>query len=368
MRQIVWNLATNGLRAMPSGGRLRLSRRRRATDPRRGERRSGDRGAGRRGRDRAGGDRRHLPAVPRRLRRGTGLGLSIVHRIASDYGGEVRVKSNSGEGTTVEVGTADGRGPEAAAAGCTSKELTWPTENTRSRPSPRTAARILVVDDERSMREMLAHPAAPGRARRRRWPTTAAARSRCLNQQAVRPGRLRRADAGHRRARGAAPRAQHQPVGHRHHDHRLRVAGSDQGRRAARRHRLRREAVQHRGPEVPHPQGARSPPAAAGERPAQAGDALGPPVRQHHREQQRDAAGVRDGGDDRADRQHGARHRRVGHRQGADRARHPRPIVAERSPVRRRQLRRALRDAARFGALRPHAGIVHRRRRRTRRA
>ena len=35
--------------------------------------------------------------------RGTGLGLSIVHRIASDYGGEVRVASRRNEGTTVEV-------------------------------------------------------------------------------------------------------------------------------------------------------------------------------------------------------------------------------------------------------------------------
>jgi signal transduction histidine kinase len=35
--------------------------------------------------------------------RGTGLGLSIVHRIASDYGGEVRVASKQGVGTTVEV-------------------------------------------------------------------------------------------------------------------------------------------------------------------------------------------------------------------------------------------------------------------------
>jgi signal transduction histidine kinase len=35
--------------------------------------------------------------------RGTGLGLSIVHRIASDYGGEVRVASRQGEGTKVEV-------------------------------------------------------------------------------------------------------------------------------------------------------------------------------------------------------------------------------------------------------------------------
>jgi two-component system sporulation sensor kinase A len=34
---------------------------------------------------------------------GTGLGLSIVHRIASDYGGEVRVASQQGQGTSVEV-------------------------------------------------------------------------------------------------------------------------------------------------------------------------------------------------------------------------------------------------------------------------
>ena len=35
--------------------------------------------------------------------RGTGLGLSIVHRIVSDYGGEIKVTSNKGEGTTVRV-------------------------------------------------------------------------------------------------------------------------------------------------------------------------------------------------------------------------------------------------------------------------
>jgi signal transduction histidine kinase len=35
--------------------------------------------------------------------RGTGLGLSIVHRIVSDYGGELRVTSEQGRGTTVTV-------------------------------------------------------------------------------------------------------------------------------------------------------------------------------------------------------------------------------------------------------------------------
>jgi signal transduction histidine kinase len=35
--------------------------------------------------------------------RGTGLGLSIVHRIVSDYGGEVQVTSQPGAGTVVTV-------------------------------------------------------------------------------------------------------------------------------------------------------------------------------------------------------------------------------------------------------------------------
>ena len=39
--------------------------------------------------------------------RGTGLGLSIVHRIVSDYGGEVHVTSQRGDGT-------HGRGHAAA--------------------------------------------------------------------------------------------------------------------------------------------------------------------------------------------------------------------------------------------------------------
>jgi len=49
--------------------------------------------------------------------RGTGLGLSIVHRIASDYGGEVRVASRKGQGTTVEVVLPLSAAPAAAAIG-----------------------------------------------------------------------------------------------------------------------------------------------------------------------------------------------------------------------------------------------------------
>ncbi len=98
IRQIVWNLATNGLRAMPHGGRLTLS----VDAPDDQEHVSlavTDEGVGIPAED--------LDGIFQPFRgafvRGTGLGLSIVHRIVSDYGGEVRVTSNKGEGTTVRV-------------------------------------------------------------------------------------------------------------------------------------------------------------------------------------------------------------------------------------------------------------------------
>jgi signal transduction histidine kinase len=38
-----------------------------------------------------------------RFARGSGLGLAIVHRIVSDYSGEIAVSSQPGHGTTVSV-------------------------------------------------------------------------------------------------------------------------------------------------------------------------------------------------------------------------------------------------------------------------
>ena len=81
---------------------------------------------------------------------------------------------------------------------------------------------------------------------------------------------------------------------------------------------------------------------------------------QHHRPQRRDARSVQDDRDDRQDQQHGPDHGRVGNRQGPGRARRALQLAAARSPVRRAQLRRPSRDAARVGAVRPHAWCVHR--------
>jgi two-component system, NtrC family, sensor histidine kinase PilS len=101
VRQIIWNLATNGLRAMPSGGRLHLVVRI-ATMP------SGaveallgvhDEGTG------IPADEIEAIFQPFRstFSGGTGLGLAIVHRIVSDYNGRIDVQSVVGQGTKVTI-------------------------------------------------------------------------------------------------------------------------------------------------------------------------------------------------------------------------------------------------------------------------
>jgi signal transduction histidine kinase len=98
IKQIIWNLATNGVRAMPDGGRLRLVG---AVEPSS----SGviitvqDNGIG------ISADALDGIFQPFHgsFARGSGLGLAIVHRIVSDYHGEIQVSSEPGHGTTVSV-------------------------------------------------------------------------------------------------------------------------------------------------------------------------------------------------------------------------------------------------------------------------
>ena len=98
IKQIVWNLATNGLRAMPGPGRLYLAG---AFEP-------SSAGVVLTVRDEGVG----IP--PEQLERlfqpfhgtfaqGSGLGLAIVHRIVTDYNGEIRVSSSAQTGTSVAV-------------------------------------------------------------------------------------------------------------------------------------------------------------------------------------------------------------------------------------------------------------------------
>jgi len=96
IKQIVWNLATNGVRAMPSGGRLHLAA---STDADGVVMTVSDEGIGI-APDAVDG---LFQPFQGSFAKGSGLGLAIVHRIVSDYHGEIHIDSTPGRGTTVSV-------------------------------------------------------------------------------------------------------------------------------------------------------------------------------------------------------------------------------------------------------------------------
>lgn len=99
VRQIVWNLATNGLRAMPRGGTLALRAFYNEADGRAPVLTVTDEGVGIPQED--------LEGIFQPFRgsfgKGTGLGLAIVHRIVSDYHAAIDVQSEPGRGTTFRI-------------------------------------------------------------------------------------------------------------------------------------------------------------------------------------------------------------------------------------------------------------------------
>jgi two-component system sensor histidine kinase PilS (NtrC family) len=98
LRQIIWNIASNGLRAMRDGGRLLLSASA-SSAPDEVVLSVSDEGRG------IPADELDTIFQPFRgsFEKGTGLGLAIVHRIVTDYGGSIEVSSTVGVGTTVRV-------------------------------------------------------------------------------------------------------------------------------------------------------------------------------------------------------------------------------------------------------------------------
>ncbi len=96
IKQIVWNLATNGLRAMPRGGHLQLGG---AVTPDGIVISVKDEGIGMPP-DEVDGLFQPFHGT---FAKGSGLGLAIVHRIVTDYHGEISVSSQPGAGTTVFV-------------------------------------------------------------------------------------------------------------------------------------------------------------------------------------------------------------------------------------------------------------------------
>ena len=322
MRQIVWNLATNGLRAMPDGGALTLARaRRRPTMRPRGDQRA-DEGVG------IAPEEMEEIFQPFRggFERGTGLGLAMVHRIVSDYSGEVKVDSTKGAGTTVLSEIT--RRPDRCRGQVEAMPIDIQVPDSESATSTTPVARVLVVDDERSMRELLSIVlrrdgydvllASDGKVavetlkRERvdvlitdiRMPEMSGV-DVLREAKRIDPGiisiimtafastdtavdalRLGAADYVHK-----SPNAVN--------DLRLRV------RKELERKRLQQENVLLKR-QIGTPQ----------------------QVRQHRRQQLLDGGGLRADRDDRADRQHRADHRRIRHRQGAGRARRARALVA----------------------------------------
>ena len=101
IRQIIWNLATNGLRAMPDGGRLLVAAARAPHGAAAGDviLSVQDQGVGIASEELDG----ILQPFRGTFAKGSGLGLAIVHRIVSDYGGEIKIASHQDVGTTVTV-------------------------------------------------------------------------------------------------------------------------------------------------------------------------------------------------------------------------------------------------------------------------
>ncbi len=114
LHQVLVNLVVNAVQAMPDGGRLVI---RTAVDGQEAVLAVTDTGGGM---DETTRKRMFVPFFTTKdVNEGTGLGLAVVHGIVSSHGGTIRVESEPGRGTTVEIRlpfSARGVGEEGAPA------------------------------------------------------------------------------------------------------------------------------------------------------------------------------------------------------------------------------------------------------------
>ncbi len=97
IKQVFWNLAKNALKAMPDGGRLRVSARPDGTSGI--EVSFSDTGTGMNEEQL----RRAFEPFAGSFQEGTGLGLAVVFRIVQEHAGRIRVFTQPGRGTEVRV-------------------------------------------------------------------------------------------------------------------------------------------------------------------------------------------------------------------------------------------------------------------------
>lgn len=108
IRQIFWNLARNGLKAMPEGGALTV--RLEDIDPASYRLSIEDQGVGI--------DPEHLARLfepfSSTVHGGTGLGMAIVYQLVKEHGGRIAVDSRVGHGTSVQISLPKSAAPPAS--------------------------------------------------------------------------------------------------------------------------------------------------------------------------------------------------------------------------------------------------------------
>jgi signal transduction histidine kinase len=109
VRQIIYNVAKNAVRAMTAGGTLTVIGREQADGY---EIRFADTGRGMSPDELS----RLFTPYSTAFDDGTGLGMAIVRRIVEDHGGTIDAESRPGEGTTVTISLPRGSGSRQAAA------------------------------------------------------------------------------------------------------------------------------------------------------------------------------------------------------------------------------------------------------------